>query len=111
MTNNNSRTEQQSFVTCGPDGHYNEACRRSGFAKSGEYLVVDYELWIRWYNKQRYTNEFVRPPRPVFNGLNYQAATKVASELTQEVIHIELRNEKQYAINQQNAPISEGINA
>lgn len=105
MANYGLRTQPYSWVACGPNGHYHEACMSLGYAKPNEYLVVDWELWCNWYFEQRYTSDFIQPPRPVFHGLNYDVAVKVAQELSNEATHIELRNEIQYAINQQDAPM------
>ena len=99
------KLHQQYYVVLSPGGNFNDACVRAGYALPTDYLVIDYESWHGWYNIARYANSFIIPPRPVFNGKNYEAANAVTTELNDEVVRIELADEVQYAIDKTDAPM------
>jgi hypothetical protein len=72
---------ETTWVTVSPGGHYAEACQRFGFAKYGQHLVVGFTAWNDWYNRQRFSRIWIKPPLPAFCGENWAAAKSVADEM------------------------------
>ena len=99
------RLQQLYYIVLSPGGNFNDACVRVGYAQPDDYLVLDWETYHGWYNIQRFADDFIIPPRPVFNGKNLEAADAVVIQLNDEVIRIELADEVQYAIDKTDAPI------
>ena len=73
------------WVTVAPGGHYSDACQRFGLAKAGQHLVVGFDAWNNWYNEQRFSRVWVKPPTPAFCGDNYSVAKSVADELNEGI--------------------------
>ena len=74
--------EPNSYITIQPNSHYHNAAYNAGLCKSSQYLVIDFEAWVKWYNDARFQrNPLV--PTPAFSGDTYEVALKVRDELNQ----------------------------
>ena len=74
--------EPNSYITIQPNSHYHNAAYNAGLCKSNQYLVIDFEAWVKWYNDARFQrNPLV--PTPTFSADTYEIALKVRNELNQ----------------------------
>lgn len=68
-----------TFITVGPETYYQEACVRKRLCQPTQFLVVDFDKWLKWYD----TGDSHHPdlPTPVFVGDSLAIVSKVADEL------------------------------
>ena len=69
----------QTFITVGPETYYQEACVRKGLCQPTQFLVADFDKWLKWYNAADTHNPDFPPP--VFVGDSLQIVQNVADEL------------------------------
>jgi hypothetical protein len=74
--------EPNSYITIQPNSHYHNAAYNAGLCKSNQYLVIDFEAWVKWYNDARFQRNPI-VPTPTFSGDTYEVALKVRDELNQ----------------------------
>ena len=77
--------ETISYVICNSHGNYADYCARAGYGGADKFYVVEFLAWSKWYNEQRFTNTFIKPPPPVFIGDNYEAVFKVMTTLNNQL--------------------------
>ena len=74
--------EPNSYITIQPNSHYHNAAYNAGLCKASQYLVIDFEAWVKWYNDARFQRNPI-VPTPTFSADTYEVALKVRNELNQ----------------------------
>lgn len=75
-------TEVDTWLTINPTSFYHDACLSKGYCTAEQYLVINWNKWIRWYqDSMAHGTSFISVPPPAFVGDTYAIALAVAAEL------------------------------
>jgi hypothetical protein len=84
MTNTN---EVDTWLTIQPSSFYHDACVRKQYCTAEQYLVINWNKWIKWYqDSMAHGTSFISVPVPAFVGDTYEIALSVAAELNKSTI-------------------------
>ena len=74
--------EPDTWLTINPTSYYHEACLSKGYCTAEQYLVINWNKWIKWYQDSMAVGvNFISVPPPAFVGDTYAIALAVAAEL------------------------------
>lgn len=76
------------YVVTSPSGHYQEACVSKGFCNPTQHVVVSFQRWSEWYNRQRFSRITIPVPPPAFVGNTYEIAKQAADELNDSAFQL-----------------------
>lgn len=78
--------EVDTWLTINPTSFYHDACVSKGYCTAEQYLVINWNKWIRWYqDSMKHGTSFISVPFPAFVGDDYAIALAVAAELNKPV--------------------------